>query len=341
MNKTKVLAAFLIVLAVLLAAVAWMLSRQSAPVTSSAAVSTQQSTPVELFPVVVAAKGVQAGQVIGEADLKIIQLPARIPGSYAQISEVNGAVPMVDLTVEAPVFAQQLVQGFSTRVNEGERAISIKVDEAMAAGNRIQPGDFVDIYFTLDQQTVGNPSSASSANAQANNIDRQTRLLLSRKRVLAYGATSVEGPDVPRDQNDTPRAARNSQRVEAARTAVLAVPLADIERLSLGEQYGKLTLALRNPTDTAEPDPALFAQLPPALTPVVAPGQKTPPTLQGLDRAYAGLRFEDLAKGGGEPRKPPAPPRPVVRAASGGGAAASTTTQVEILRGGQSQTVRY
>lgn len=301
----------------------------------------EQTAKAPMFSVVVATKLIPAGQIIGFEDVKLAQFPVVIEGGYDALNAVVGTVPVVDLPVDIPVFAQQLVKGFSTRVNEGERAISIKVDEAMAAGNRIQPGDFVDIYFTLDQQTVGNPSSASSANAQANNIDRQTRLLLARKRVLAYGATSVEGPDVPRDPNDTPRAARNSQRIEAARTAVLAVPLADIERLSLGEQYGKLTLALRNPTDTAEPDPALFAQLPPALTPVVAPGQKTPPTLQGLDRAYAGLRFEDLAKGGGEPRKPPAPSRPAVRAASGGGAVASTTTQVEILRGGQSQTVRY
>lgn len=340
MNKTKIFAAVLVVMAVLLATAAWMLSRQPKTEVLSSEVPTP-ALPAQLYPVLVAAKAVPAGQVITNADLKVVQLPLRIGGGFTQIADVSGSVAMVDLPAEVPVFSQQLVQGFSTRVNEGERAISIKVDEAMAAGNRIQPGDFVDIYFTLDQQTVGNPSSVSSANAQANNIDRQTRLLLARKRVLAYGATSVEGPDVPRDQNDTPRAARNSQRVEAARTAVLAVPLADIERLSLGEQYGKLTLALRNPTDRAEPNPALFAQLPPALTPVVAPGQKTPPTLQGLDRAYAGLRFEDLAKGGGEPRKPPAPPRPAVRAASGSGAVASTTTQVEILRGGQSQTVRY
>lgn len=337
MNKTKILASLLIVAAVVLAALAWMLSRQATPVATTS-VETQPVSQAHLYPVVVAARAVAAGQVITDVDLKINELPARIEGGFTQISEVSGSVSMVDLPVEVPVFSQQLVQGLSSRVNEGERAVAIKVDEAMAAGSRIQPGDFVDIYFTLDQQAVGVSSSASATSAQASTIDRQTRLLLARKRVLAYGSSSVEGPDVPRDSSTS---SRNGQRVESARTAVLAVPLADIERLSLGEQYGKLTLALRNPTDTAEPDPALFAQLPPALTPVVAPGQKTPPTLQGLDRAYAGLRFEDLAKGGGEPRKPPAPPRPAVRAASGGGAVASTTTQVEILRGGQSQTVRY
>lgn len=334
MNATKIIAALLIVVAVVLGVVAWMLGR--APVPQPAGpVAVQKSEPVEQHLVVVAAKAVPAGQAITEGDLKVVQLPTRILGGFTQVGDVAGHVPMVDLPVDVPVFSQQLVQGFSTRVGEGERAVSIKVDETMAAGNRIQPGDFVDIYFTLDQQNVGSGGATGTAAQQAANvIDRQTRLLLARKRVLAYGSVSVEGPSAPREESRG--AARPAPRVEPARTAVLAVPLADIERLSLGEQYGKLTLALRNPTDTAEPDPALFAQLPAALTPVTAPGQRTPPTLQGLDRSYAGLRFADLAKGGEAPRQPQlrATPRRTEGAVASG-------ASVEILRGGQSQTVRY
>ena len=141
------------------------------------------------------------------------------------------------------------------------------VDELVGAGNRILPGDFVDVFLNLRnaQPSVNGPGEAG-----------QTRLLLSRLRVLSYGqqdiapvATEVStGSDV--DTRNDPRAAditgsgsshaNNTEPAQPARSAVLAVPVADANRLLLGAQQGKLFLALRNPADTGQPDLALFPQ---------------------------------------------------------------------------------
>jgi pilus assembly protein CpaB len=126
----------------------------------------------------------------------------------------------------------------------------------------------------------------------------------------------VEAPPPTAVQRAQAEAASGNQRGNAAQrpaaTAVLAVPLEDVERLTLAEKYGELTLALRHPDDTAVPDASLFAALPPALRPLAGRlPQGTP--LQGADRAFAGLRFKDLATGSdaGTARRAPATGRSV------------------------------
>ena len=74
------------------------------------------------------------------------------------------------------------------------------------------------------------------------------------------------------------------------------MPLEDVERLTLAEKYGHLTLALRHPDDTSTPDPSLFAALPTVLQPVAGRLQKGE-RLQGADRSFAGMRLKDLASG--------------------------------------------
>ncbi len=219
----------------------------------------------------------------------------------------------------------QLVSGLALRIAEGERAVAIKADEVMGVGNKVQPGDFVDVFLMLK--------------SDSKDIDRsQARLLLSRKRVLAFGSASVDGLPSKTDKNGNPQA-QQQQRAEAARTAVLAVPVDDINRLTLAENSGRLLLALRNPTDLSEPDPKLFAELPTALQPA-APrrGEPQRAPLEGLDRAQAGLTAADFVTGGkpGALRTPNVAARPA--AATGGSRGG---LQVEVIRGDRSETIRY
>lgn len=169
----------------------------------------------------------------------------------------------------------------------------------------------MDVYFTLDGKSDQAP------------VDAQTRLLLARSRVLAYGAGSVERPPLSAAQRQAQQDKESSgsplrrasagdqagQRPENVQSAVLAVPLDDVERLTLAEKFGQLTLALRNPDDLSVPDPKLFAALPGALQPVAGRLRKDQ-TLEGADRAFAGLRMQDLATGADARniRKPAAQP---------------------------------
>ncbi|BEP71044.1 MULTISPECIES: Flp pilus assembly protein CpaB [unclassified Variovorax] len=326
-NLTKIIAAILVLLALALGGYAWMLSRKAPPPampTPSAAANPSKTPQAQTFPVVVAAKALPAGQPIPLDALRVERLPINPAGAFQETAPLAGRVPVIDLGEGSPLLQGQLVSGLALRVTEGERAIAVKADETTGVGNRVQPGDFVDVFLMLK--------------SDGKDIDRsQARLLLSRKRVLAYGTASVDGLPSKTDKN----AGAQAQRPEAVRTAVLAVPVEDINRLTLAENSGRLLLALRNPTDMSEPDPKLFADLPPALQPVLPKGgdsRRTP--LEGLDRAQAGVTTADFVTGGkpGAVRSPASvgATRPTARAASPGGG-----LKVEVIRGDRSETINY
>lgn len=331
-NLTKVIAAILVLLAIALGVYAWMLGRQPAPkvaVATTQGVEQAKSKPTLTHPVVVAAKPLPAGEVIPADALRVEQLSVNPAGAFQDITVAAGRVPVLDLAEGTPVIENQLVSGLALRLETGERAVAIKADEVMGVGNKIQPGDFVDVFITLK--------------SDGKDVDRsQARLLLSRKRVLAFGSASVDG--LPSKAADKQQQAQ--QRAEAARTAVLAVPVDDVNRLTVGDATGRLMLALRNPGDTAQPDPKLFADLPTALQPAaVRPGEARRPPLEGLDRAQAGLTAADLVTGGKavagrgafplEARAISSAPRAAPSGAARGG------LQVEVIRGDRSETVSY
>lgn len=331
-NLTKIIAAVLVLLAIALGVYAWMLGRQPAPkiaMTPAPAATQTQSPPTVTHAVVVAAKPLPAGQVIPADGLRVERLTVNPVGAFQDVATAAGRVPVLDLSEGTPVMENQLVSGLSLRLEEGQRAVAIKADEIMGVGNRIQPGDFVDVFITLK--------------SDGRDVDRsQARLLLSRKRVLAYGSASVDG--LPSKAIDKQQA-QQAQRTEAARTAVLAVPVDDVNRLTIGDATGRLMLALRNPSDMAEPDPKLFATLPTALQPATSrPGEPRRDPLDGLDRAQAGLTAVDLVTGGKAFANRAFPLE--ARAISSGPRSPQTGTgrgglQVEVIRGERSETVSY
>lgn len=285
-HLTKIIAAILVLLAIALGGYAFMLSRAPAPAPIAAApiASPSKVQDAPTYPVVIASKALPAGQVIPADALRVAQLSINPAGAFQDAAVVAGRVPVFDLGEGSPLLEAQLVSGLALRVSEGERAIAVRADEVMGVGNKVQPGDFVDIFVMLK--------------SDGRDVDRsQARLLLSRKRVLAFGSASIDG--LPSKGADGKANAQAQQRTEAPRTAVLAVAVDEVNRLTLGESSGRLLLALRNPTDTAEPDPKLFAELPTALQPLPAkPGEPRRVSLAGLDKAQAGLTALDLIAGG-------------------------------------------
>lgn len=327
-NLPKIIAAILVLLALALGGYAWVLSRKAPPPPPAAASSgtaTVKTSQAQTFPVVVATKALLAGQAIPADALRVEQLTINPTGAFKDTAPLAGRVPVIDLSEGSPLLEGQLVSGLALRVAEGERAVAIKADEVMGVGNKVQPGDFVDVFLMLK--------------SDSKDIDRsQARLLLSRKRVLAFGGASVDGLTSKADKNGN---SQSQQRAEAARTAVLAVPVDDVNRLALAENSGRLLLALRNPTDMSEPDPKLFAELPTALQPA-PPKRGEPPRapLEGLDRAQAGLTAADFVTGG-KPGALRAPTAAVRAPAATGTGASRGGLQVEVIRGDRSETIRY
>lgn len=329
-HLTKIIAGILVLLALAVGGYAWVLGRQPAvPAASVARGAAPASDTSRMYPVVVTSKAVPAGQVVPPDALRLAQLPLKPGGSFTEIAPLAGRVAAVDLPEGTPLQEGQLVSGLALRLADGERAVAIKADEVLGVGGRVQPGDFVDVFVLLK--------------GDGKEVDRsQSRLLLARQRVLAFGSNSVDGGPSKKDDGKNGSA---QARTELARTAVLAVPVADVNRLALGEATGRLLLALRNPADLAQPDPRLFAEPPTALQTVAArPGEPRKP-LEGIDKAQAGLAVADLANTGAAPtpRRDGAIARSVPVTARTGPAPSPSRggLDVEIIRGDKREIVSY
>lgn len=304
MNRlTKIVAVILMLLAILLAATAWWMGRKPA-VTNPAVAQVEAPT----YLTVVAARKLQKGQPIAMEDVKLAAMPMQMNGTYQNVADVVGRLPMEDIEADALITEAGLVHGLALKLSEGERAIAIPVDETVGVGNRIQPGDYVDVFFTLKQGA---------------NVERgQARLLSSRMRVLAYGAAMVGEPP------SKSALAQPASQSPQARTAVLAAGMEQINPLLLAMQNGKLTLALRHPGDAGTADAALFPQ-----PRNVLPTSGDRAELSADNRAFAGVDFSSWADGKGV-RDNRSTARKTANAATGSG-------KLEVIRGAQRERVDF
>ncbi|MCF7751378.1 Flp pilus assembly protein CpaB [Bacillus subtilis subsp. subtilis] len=335
LKLTRIAAVALIALALLLALVAFMVGRRPAqPVVTA---SPQVAGQPQRWPVVEAAGALPAGRPIAAADLRIGTATQAPVGGYSSIADATGAVPVQAIAAGTALNSALMARGYALRLNPGERALAVPVDELVAAGNRILPGDYVDVFLNL------RAPQGMNTDGQA-----QARLLLSRMRVLSYGAADSTPAQAEAtgtaDAAATPGNDSRAQDIQGSssanstgnsanvpiRSAVLAVPVAEANRLLLGAQQGRLFLALRNPADVGQPDQTLFAQPGGVLDArrELSPEQRL--ALQSPENdAYAGLDSDALA--GRTTRSPSRAPAPV--RASAPRPAPRLDRGVEIIRG--------
>ncbi|MVW79774.1 Flp pilus assembly protein CpaB [Bordetella sp. 02P26C-1] len=319
---SRIFAAILLIAGVVLAALAYYLVRRPAPppvaapapVAQAAAAPVEPPVPQAKYPVVLAATDIQAGTRLEPDMLKVEQWPVALSQGYAQPEALAGEVARLDIAAGEPVTNQLLAQGLSKQLRSGERAVAVPVDEVSGAGNRVMPGDLVDVFFALKKSD----EVAGS----------QVRLLQSRVRVLAYGAQTVDGPPAT-DAKSQQRGAQTQTQTQA-RSAILAVPVSDVNELMLASKSGQLQLALRSPVDDEVPDRQLFVARQPVMPTVAGlTAEQRDQLNSGVNRAYAGESLAQLDRPAEEPAKRQA-------ARSGG-----TGRTIEIVRGDSTQHVRY
>lgn len=305
-NLTKILAVALIVIAVLLGVYAWVLGSRSPSVP---VVSGQPAAQTKLVPVVVAVQPLKAGVPIAASSLKLQQVAARPEGAFVDPVQIIGRVPSADIPEQAAVVESSLSSGMADLVEPGERAIAVKVDENNAVGNRVRPGNFVDVFVNLKRDAAGGIPGTNSSGPEIPKT--QAKLLLSKIRVLAFGDATTA-----RDQS--------GGAAGGVRTAVLAVPTAQIDALTLAESSGNLTLALRSPRDEEVATQTVAMRVGTAADPSA--------------RAAQGLSLSELSRGVADapaaaaPRRT-APARVVARSPDGG--------SIEVIRGGRAESVAY
>ena len=135
-------------------------------------------------------------------------------------------MPLVAIAANTPLAEANLTTGLADAVAPGERAIAVRVDEGNAVGNRVRPGNFVDVFFMLKRDMSAGPGADAEVDAT------QARLLLSRVRVLSFGDATLPGTS---DAADAAANAANAPRSAGARTAVLAVLTLVLQYVTAGQ----------------------------------------------------------------------------------------------------------
>jgi pilus assembly protein CpaB len=338
-NLTKVVAAILVIAALGLAFVAWWLGSRPPLTIAPALTPVANGKSSKQYEVIVAARVLEAGKAITTNDISLVTLPINPAGAFDQASSVVGKVPLIDIGTGTPITESGLASGLSVKLAEGERAVAIPVDEIVGAGNRVQAGDYVDVFFTLKQsQDI---------------TTTQSRLLLSRMHVLSYGTAvigtatgggSTGAVPVQQSSQAVQSAQAPSQGQQQARTAVLATPVADVNRLLLATQNGKLTLALRNPSDETISDVALFPQIPAVLAGKKDLTRDQQEALKQPDNlAFAGIEMDGLSSDSKSSAHKPGG-RNLAAAKTAGppsGHVAGNAGTVEVIRGTQRESVAF
>ncbi|MFQ5891127.1 MAG: Flp pilus assembly protein CpaB [Gemmatimonadota bacterium] len=177
--------------------------------------------------VVVAARDLPLGAVLGPEDVKLVQWPSEaLPEGYsASTDEVLNRGVIAPLRLNEPLLPGKLAVkeeggGLPIVIPAGMRAVSVKVDEVINVAGFVLPSTRVDVLVTLSREAQ-----------QQNPI---TKLILQNVPVLSSGQI-IERDEEGRPQNVT--------------VSTLLVTPEEAEKLVLAATEGRIQLALRNPLD--------------------------------------------------------------------------------------------
>jgi len=207
---------------------------------------TQAPQQEKLVAVLAANKSLPAGALLLESDLTQIALRQQDapPGYYpaARKADVLKRALLVDVGAKEPLLDHKLarrtgVEGIASTIEEGKRAVAVRIDSVSGAGDLLEPGAHVDVLFTK-------PGKMSEA---------ITTTILQNIKLLSVGRKTRPGEKLD------PKATRLP-------VATLLVTPEDAQKLELGKNQGKLSLVLRNPND-----PARLTKTDPVTTEVLDP----------------------------------------------------------------------
>lgn len=233
-STLKIVTAVLVLLALLLAGVSYRVFRGYAEEAKIAAEQAKkESTPQTLA--VVALKPLGAYKPIDRELVALVPVAVAPAQYFTSLDEVVGKTPLVDIDAGAPVTARYFKEGnvLARVIPQGFQAISVEVNDVIAVGGFVRPGDIVDVLLFLRS---GNGADQA-----------QSRVLLKDIRVLAYEERIIDRPQGLKD--DEKNANQNGRRI---RTAVLAVPDADTTKVMLGASLGEIRLALHGQAPSVE-----------------------------------------------------------------------------------------
>jgi pilus assembly protein CpaB len=183
-------------------------------------------------PVVVAAVDLAVGAAIRLEDVRTIDWPAAaLPaGVFEKPDDVVGrglVMPLVqnELVLPMKLASKEAGSGLPIMIPEGERAVSVRVNEVIGVAGYVLPGTRVDVVAV--------------ASATDKKADTTSKVVLTNVQVLAAGTKMEQNGD-------------ESKPIPVTVVTLLVAP-DQAERLTLASTEGKIQLALRNPLDQSSP----------------------------------------------------------------------------------------
>ena len=178
--------------------------------------------------IVVAAVNMDLAETITSKHVKVLPWPRQaVPtGAIRSLADAEGRVVRSSIVAGEPLLDGKLAPQLSGKggimpmlVPEGQRAVTIKVDDAVREAGFVLPNSRVDVFVSM----------AKAANSQ----ERVAKMILQDVAVLAAGQ-AVEMRD---------------NRPVSVTTVTLALTPEQAERLALAQNEGKLTIGMRNLRD--------------------------------------------------------------------------------------------
>jgi pilus assembly protein CpaB len=199
----------------------------TAPAAEPLPVAEAKPASVPMRTVLVAARDLRAGEKLTAAAIREAAWPAEyLPkGAFTSRDALfrGGDEPLLyaGIAEKEPVLAQRLLgnpDSLAGRLNDGMRAITIRVNETSSVGGFVQPEDRVDVLLTQTER----PGEAGAGAMRA-----YTKTLVQNVRLLAA------------DQQTQRKA-----QIQPPKTVTLEVSEDDAKRLTLAGAIGQLSLTL-------------------------------------------------------------------------------------------------
>ncbi len=227
---------------------AFMLANAPKPAPVQADASAPDLPPPTTDDVLVAAKDLGLGSVVGDGELAWTAWPKGAVASGMIVrtadpkaaDDIKGSIVRASLFQGEPIRREKLIKGASSGfmsaiLPSGKRAVAINIDSqgATSAGGFILPNDRVDVVRTSQDESRGVGGGAFLSET-----------ILRDVRVLAIGQNVEE---------------KNGQPVVVGSNATLELDPAQAETVILAQRAGQLSLTLRsmldaNRADAARPD---------------------------------------------------------------------------------------
>jgi pilus assembly protein CpaB len=193
--------------------------------------STPGTSSIPTSSVLVAANDLQIGAELKQEDLRAVQWPSNaVPaGAFGKPEDLIGRGLIMPVMTNEPFLPSKLASkeagaGLPPVIPEGQRALSVRVNDVVGVAGYVLPGTRVDVVATV------NPTQ--------NQTDITSKVILTNVQVVAAG-TKIEQDD-------------KNKPIQVAVVTLLVNP-DEAEKLTLASTEGKIQLALRNPLDKTAP----------------------------------------------------------------------------------------